>query len=496
MSPGRSDPKAAHQLEKDTMYDSDVEPPDNERLNWRLDPSDGYSDWTIEITSQQQTTDDDSNKERKTVDTYHVHKNILSVGSRKSEYFSRLFQNGSFAEAQNQTSRIELEAIAAKAFPKLLDHVYSQESALCIDTFSATALHYLGEYFEMRRLRWEAKQFWRKDLSLQTCGTYYEHASIFQDEKILQAVASVCADNALSMDSTASILKAARPEFWLEVLKLSTISDDFSLHVSNLTATICANNKNMGSDLFNQLTDARYLPNIPVSAAYQLIELEEDIVGTGSQLSSLQSRCIESLSNNWEDVNISDEQTISFLRKPNRNPLLLAELYSQTLMKANSTLTKANRQKKELENQLTNERTKANSALKNANTQKKELEHQLASERTKVQAFFNRLVKTRNMPFRIKVEGAGTSSVNSIFELKGWERNVCKYGKTDDDTYYIVRGGSTGNQNLWDLYCSSSPTSPLYHALCNSGDKNAAISPEGVWLVGNGRHPAPSITYL
>ena len=177
----------------DQAYDSDEPPPpvktNQDKLLWRQDPESSFSDWTIEVSYQQQakkkkargSAASNTNNTMKT-DIYHVHKANLASGPRRSEYFVKLFQDGGrFAESSQKTSRIELDEIAAKVFPQLLDYVYSVEAPLEISTESATALYHLGGYFEMRRLRWEAKQFWQKDMTSANCGMYYEHSQSLLD---------------------------------------------------------------------------------------------------------------------------------------------------------------------------------------------------------------------------------------------------------------------------------------------------------------------------
>jgi len=48
---------------------------DQSELTWRLDPSESMSDWTLRVV----------NKGTNTVDEYHLHRNILAVGKRRSE---------------------------------------------------------------------------------------------------------------------------------------------------------------------------------------------------------------------------------------------------------------------------------------------------------------------------------------------------------------------------------------------------------------------------
>jgi BTB/POZ domain len=73
-----------------------------------------------------------------------------------------------FSEAQDNTSRIELNELAAKAFPEFLDYVYMPGQKMEFKTENATALYSLAKYFDVQRLRYGAKQFFRQDLRTTT----------------------------------------------------------------------------------------------------------------------------------------------------------------------------------------------------------------------------------------------------------------------------------------------------------------------------------------
>ena len=268
-----------------------------DKLLWRQDPTESVSDWTIEITynvssdssasssnqSSKATTSTSaasSNsssgapqgtspsaptvaKTRKKTDVYHVHKCILSASPRKSEYFNRLFQHdhnrsptkkktdtlatstdaddgdvdaaGSFIELQTNTSCIELDELAAIAFPYMLDYIYSMDHVLDVTTQTATALYYLGGYFELRSLRWDSKQFWLRDMDSTTCGTYYEHSKILQQEKIQQASILKCAQYVMNINPETSRLLYVpnNDEFWLSVLEANHPSNVDLQHSNN-----------------------------------------------------------------------------------------------------------------------------------------------------------------------------------------------------------------------------------------------------------------------
>jgi hypothetical protein len=318
-------------------YDSDEEPQKEtpkEWQNWRLDPVETLSDWTIEITTII------NNEEKEQIDTYHVHKYALAVGPRNSLYFERLFGLGvcKFSEGQSSQSSINLHELAAEAFPVMLDFMYAPTGQLEATTENATALHYLGQYFEIRRLRWDAKQFWKKNLGLDTVAIYSEHARIFQDEKILNAVASVCAKKIMKIDASHRILACSDFRLWYDILHNNGMlpNDEFSRHLSTLIASFMEQN-DVDADTFEQLTSADVLPEINFDAAQKLMELENKITHTSSdKMSGLEERCISALSQRWEGIRVEEEETLHFLRR--QKPALLVKLLQETLLNAKAAL--------------------------------------------------------------------------------------------------------------------------------------------------------------
>jgi hypothetical protein len=284
-------------------YSDDDEPPDCEILTWRLDPETSLSDWTIEINEH----------------TYHVHKNILAVGPRRSLHFCKRFQS-------NHRSKIELNPLAASCFHQLLDYLYD-DSQLDLRTENATALHWLGGYFEMRRLRWEVKQFWQHDMSTETCGTYLEHARILKDEKIASAAAAYCATHIADISTSSRLCHVPDSNFWLTLLlnKLP-ISTELSLHLSKLIAAYCTNNR-VEAATFLQLTQVRFLPAIDLAAAVGLIDLERTIVAPDT-LSDLQRRCIAVLIDQWDTAWYRDEGFRNVLQQ---SPLVIGQIMVQSL---------------------------------------------------------------------------------------------------------------------------------------------------------------------
>ena len=320
-----------HDLEE-VDYDSDQGPPPSTttRLvgNWRLDPQASFSDWTIEILVQGVKHD-----------TYHVHKQNLAVGPRKSEYFAKLFeQGGRFSEAKDSTSRIELQALAADAFPQLLDYMYFPERKLEINTNSATALYSLAKYFDMRCLRWEAKQFWLSDIHEPkiACGVYYEHAWLLNENKILEVAAESCSRQIMIIPTTSRLVHVPDPNFWLQIFEDKEISENCSCHLSMLIAEFALHNMDiLNADMFHKLTDPQRLPIVDFRAALPLVDAERQIVQAPAtkKLSGLQGRCINALAKCWSLID-TDSQSIAMNLIEKQNPFVISKILASTLSAA------------------------------------------------------------------------------------------------------------------------------------------------------------------
>ena len=310
------------------LDESDNEPPVAEQvfLDWRLDPTSSHSDWTIEIVTK------DEEQKPKVVE-YHVHKVMLTVGPRKSGYFQKICrQDAEFHECTTCSSRIELEKIAADAFPVMLDYLYQQISQVQFqfETQSATALHFLGQYLDIHALRWDALQFIKNDLSLSKCLHYYSHACILQNKKILGVTVDHCAKQLCEINPTEHpIVATADFQFWIEVLRTYEGTPLASCHASCLVEHICKEREpNLGA--FNQLTNEDVMPNVDKTAALGLLATEANLVNYGdlSELTSLQKRCIRVLSQSHQQL-LGDGEVAPTLAK--QGVLFLASILTQAL---------------------------------------------------------------------------------------------------------------------------------------------------------------------
>jgi BTB/POZ domain len=305
------------------------------QLSWRLDPKESLSDWTIIVESEMTSTSVE----------YHVHKNILAVGPCRSEYFSSLFRS-QMRESETRTSRITLEDVAAQSVPHMLDFVYMQELSN-VSSEQAVSLRYLAQYFGIKLLNRKVLAFVKEDMNMSNVHHYIQASKIFHDEKILSMAMGLCIDNIEDLNSSSEVLSAVDPKFFYDMISSPDVDTcSASCHVSKLVATYCKlQQSEINQELFDQLTDRRFIPFIDKESAMMLLELEAatgnnpssplstDTSVTSYDISCLQKRCIKVLAQNWKDL-----EDVSVIHSFPRN--VVAELYERTLATARDDMEK------------------------------------------------------------------------------------------------------------------------------------------------------------
>lgn len=320
------------QRQESSDYDSDTEPPPV-FLDWRSDHTKNFSDWQIDVVVVSSSTSNrDSNRGGESIlkGSYHVHRNILVV---ESEYFQRLFENERpYPESENSTSTIELVEEGAASFEALLDYMY-RPGEPNLTSYNAVAMHHFGEYFGMKRLRWLARQFWKNDLNANTIATYYKHAGIFLDDKVMQAVKRKCCSVPFLIEAGSSgvLLDVHDPQLWFFLLK--NFNGAYSIPMSAFVTEYC-DRHNVDAVTFVQMTTKNLLPEIFFDVAQQLVVLEKKILGDHVDLTCLQSRCIAALAKEWKRIDVTSDTFSSFLA--NQSPKFSAELFKQSMLAARS----------------------------------------------------------------------------------------------------------------------------------------------------------------
>ena len=164
-----------------------MEGENHDALTWRMPPEDSLSDWMIEIVESNAFS---TSTTLPISYNYHVHRNILAVGSKRSQYFVGLFQKNkaNYSESETSTSRIELDELSASAFPAMLDYMYSRNDELDISCQNAAALYNLSQYFVIESLQRETRKFWQDEMEVDEFGTYYEQAAKFGNAVLAEDV--------------------------------------------------------------------------------------------------------------------------------------------------------------------------------------------------------------------------------------------------------------------------------------------------------------------
>lgn len=285
--------------------------------HWKMDREESFSDWTVEILVNGTIHG-----------RYHVHKAILAVGTKKSGYFAKLFGHH-FQESKVNTSQIGLESLAADAFPFMLDYLYSNFDDLQLTNENATALHFLGQYFEIPDLCSKAEQFRRGNLDPINCAMYYNHAKIFHDEDAVRCIVKVCCRMLDLLELDSPLIAISDELFWIDLLKENKGND--STHLSNLVLQFCSVHPDrLNPEIFSSVTEESVLPMVACEAAIPFMELEKSInplLVEGTHLTSLQKRCVTALTHSWKFLRTANmEKRLSQL-----DPLVAAYALAQAM---------------------------------------------------------------------------------------------------------------------------------------------------------------------
>ncbi len=116
------------------MKDSSSDSKSGSELSSRQHPSESFSDWTIEVVEEDKSAPANIPAARS---IYHVHRRVLAVGPKKSDYFAKFFKSNSAANR----SILRLSKKEAAVFPLALDYIYA-DTELDLDTEKAYAVSY------------------------------------------------------------------------------------------------------------------------------------------------------------------------------------------------------------------------------------------------------------------------------------------------------------------------------------------------------------------
>lgn len=270
---------------------------DDEPLTWRLDPSESLSDWSICVHDIQSNTSNE----------YHVHRNMLAVGKRKSAFFVDLFKR----RQSHTTTEFYFCKDAASSVPMVLDWIYVGDSAITLSSESAPGLRYLAQCFGLRKLFDQTMAFMRSNLSAETLATYYLKAVAMEDQKILNVVARYFARKIEIIDTDNEIMDVMKPSFFLNILSQPGLDrPETTVHKTVMISSYCEKHKStLTEEVFLLLTNEAHLAQVHYGAALQFFHLELELapkhttrVNQDNDPTSLQTRCIDAIAPRWKEV--------------------------------------------------------------------------------------------------------------------------------------------------------------------------------------------------
>jgi len=281
-------------------------------LDWRMDPVESRSDFTIEIACEL-----DGSEEEK-VATYYVHKNVLEFGGDNSSgYFAGLFASATTESRTNKT-QISLQKLAADTFPVILDHLYSLDDGVPQLTIkNAAPVHHLADYLEVDSLRSKVLQFWKNGIEVEDLGMCLDHANTFCIDALQDIVVRECSNKITQIELNSHLMAVADAEFWLALGVEMKNSSKLGMHphLLSLIAEFCLVRKDrLDAETFSKLTAHAYgdILQLPLDTAMKLLEVERAVLPSAKEPTDLQTCCIAVLASGWNNLMISASSQESF----------------------------------------------------------------------------------------------------------------------------------------------------------------------------------------
>lgn len=283
--------------------ESDKEDP----LTWSLEEPSDFCDWTIEVTRigrHGKAKDNLASSNKSQLQRYHVHKAILSVGPRRSEYFATLFRQDHLSEFSTNTSRINLEESAADVFPSVLDYIYSEKTVM-FTSKNATAVRHLAHYFGVRLLWKFASVYIKGDFGLETAATYLSEALLYHDDKLVQASVDILAER-IEEVSRRTLTKLPPSSF--ERIVTSPRLKCRSKKLSDIVLKYCqAQGESVDMPLLMKWTKYERMPSVSRKAALPLLKIavsreEQAGVNLADTHNVLRTRCVEACVEEWKET--------------------------------------------------------------------------------------------------------------------------------------------------------------------------------------------------
>ncbi len=253
--------------------------------SWRLGPDKSLSDFMLTVLSS----------ETGTATNYHVHKHMMAVGPRSSQYMNKVFASESASHFQ-----VTLDEKTSVLIPDILDFIYHNDHDVNMTTNNAVAFRQLAKMLKICPLEVKAATFILEDMQIDNLVTYVSESSYFNDTEVTKAVVEKCTGNIESIAVDDRLWIVMEPELFHQIIASPHIDrGSLSKHLSILLKEyLDLHQYEISMDLFVTLTSDNIIPIVDRSAALPLIELSDAY--NSDECEELQKRCAFTIACYWQ----------------------------------------------------------------------------------------------------------------------------------------------------------------------------------------------------
>ena len=313
--------------------------------SWRLPLDESYSDFVIAVSVEPEEAA--NNAEQNSTTEYHVHKERLCVGPRRSDVLARAIR-APMAEATRNRYCVDLKRSAADAFPILLDYLYTgkikfhcvrdylygddngadDDTMITVSSKQCVALRFLSSYFGMELLQHEIDEYiggYHFLESVEDLSCVWEESAVYHDEKmrdILKKKAIQLLDDCV--DRSSSRLVSVLGDFLslvpfglIQCVWVSWVAKFLDKEgrvggeerVDILVEAAKGRRFDIDDKVMALVTSQSSLPKLTTSAAMKLLQMISDqstcAEGTGdfdAKMKDLERRCADVAAEDWENA--------------------------------------------------------------------------------------------------------------------------------------------------------------------------------------------------
>ena len=280
--------------------DDDVDIDEGIQLDWRKDPYNSMSDFTLIVR-------DGTNKQPQ---SYHIHKSVVSYGNRKSGFLFKLFEReileGGGHNRGGGATEMALPKRAAEFVPHLLDYIYFD--IIDLNAECAPPIRHLANIFDVRELYALVSSFIQNDLNEETITTYILEAEAVKDKELLGLSMSIAASK-FEQISDASLLQL-QPHVFQQLTSNQQLNCPSSERLSQRIAVYSRGRSDeINDEVFYFMTHAQILPSICPSEAMWFLNFASNKFANvlvddsmGGYEGTLKHRCIVAAAQDWKNI--------------------------------------------------------------------------------------------------------------------------------------------------------------------------------------------------